>query len=117
MPPEIRIHPVFHVELLEKYMPPQDGQEPPASVPVVVDGHEWEIDEILGGKTRHSRPAMVPSALEDGGQTTEPATHLNHLATLIIVPIDINISQFTLPSTSRVRSVLCSFVVGVVGRH
>jgi hypothetical protein len=40
-------------ELLEKYVPPQESQGTPASVPVIVhvDGHEeWEVDDILGAK-------------------------------------------------------------------
>lgn len=100
MPPEVRIHPVFHVELPEKYMPPQEGQEPPALVPVVVDGYEWEIDEILGAKLDTVGFQVL---WRKGDQTTETARHLNHLATLIIMSIDINISQFTLPSTSLIR--------------
>ena len=74
-------------------MPPQEGQEPPALVPVVVDGYEWEIDEILEAKLDTVGFQVL---WRKGDQTTEPARHLNHLATLIIMSIDINISQFTL---------------------
>ena len=77
LPPEIRIHPVFHVELLEKYVPPQEGQEIPTSVPVIVDGHEeWEVDEISGAKRDIVGQLWFRVLWKMGDQTTEPAIHL-----------------------------------------
>ena len=84
LPPEIRIHPVFHVELLEKYVPPQEGQEIPASVPVIVDGHkEWEVDEILGAKRDAVGQLWFRVIWKMGDQTTEPATHLKDCNAII----------------------------------
>ena len=53
-----RIHPVFHVSLLEPYKP-RDGEEPPKPQPVVVDGaDEWYVEALLNrrewrGKTQY----------------------------------------------------------------
>jgi hypothetical protein len=77
LPPEIRVHPVFHVELLEKYIPPQEGQEPPAAVPVIVEGHEeWEVDKIIGAKRDAMHQLWFRVLWKAGDQTTEPAINL-----------------------------------------
>jgi hypothetical protein len=77
LPPEIRVHPVFHVELLEPYIPPQDGQERPPDVPVLVDGHEeWDVDKILGAKRDAVGQLWFRVLWKAGDQTTEPALHL-----------------------------------------
>ena len=49
LPPAMKIHPVFHVSLLESYKPsaiPGRIQDPPPPV-VINDENEWEIEEIL----------------------------------------------------------------------
>ena len=52
LPPSIRIHPVFHVALLEPYVEnPIPGRDVPQPPPVIVDGDpEWEVASVLDSK-------------------------------------------------------------------
>jgi len=52
LPPSMRIHPVFHVSLLDHVASdPHPGQVITPAPPVVVDGEEeWEVEEILDSK-------------------------------------------------------------------
>jgi len=57
LPPAMKIHPVFHVSLLEPYKPsaiPGRIQEPPPPV-VINDENEWEIEEILDSAVRRRK--------------------------------------------------------------
>jgi hypothetical protein len=57
LPPSMKIHPVFHVALLEPFRPndiPGRVQDPPP--PVIVDDHEeFEVETILDSRTRYGR--------------------------------------------------------------
>ena len=57
LPLRMKIHPVFHVSLLEPYYPniiPGRVQTPPP--PVIVDGFsEYEVKEILDSRIRHNK--------------------------------------------------------------
>ncbi len=60
LPPDLRIHPVFHVSLLRPYMDPASVpyRPPPVTPPpaVSIDGHqEYEVDRILDVRTRYRR--------------------------------------------------------------
>jgi len=50
LPPNIKVHPVFHASKLRKDPNnPLPGQQPDEVLPIVVEGgQEWEIDKILG---------------------------------------------------------------------
>ena len=52
LPPSIRIHPVFHVTLLEPYVGnPFPGRDVPQPPPVIVDGDpEWKVASVLDSK-------------------------------------------------------------------
>jgi hypothetical protein len=54
LPPSMKIHPVFHVSLLEHFRPnniPGRTQDPPP--PITIDNHEeYEVEEILDSRTR-----------------------------------------------------------------
>jgi hypothetical protein len=55
LPPTVKLHPVFHISLLEPTTNteplPRHNQPPPP--PVIVDDHqEWEVEEILDSR-RH----------------------------------------------------------------
>ena len=53
----MKIHPVFHVSLLEPAADdPYPGQPQPAPPPVIVDGEEeWQVDDILDSRMRYRR--------------------------------------------------------------
>jgi len=57
LPSSMKIHPVFHVSLLDAYKPstiPNRIQDPPP--PVVVDDElEWEVEEVLDSKFRRRK--------------------------------------------------------------
>ena len=53
----MKIHPVFHISLLEPYKPstiPGRTREPPP--PIVIDNEEeWEVEEILDSELRRRK--------------------------------------------------------------
>ena len=53
----MRIHPVFHVSLLEHAAnDPYPGQQTPPPPPIEVDGEEeYHVDEILDSRTRYRK--------------------------------------------------------------
>lgn len=58
----MKIHPVFHVCLLEPVaQDPLTGQIQPPPPPVVIDDElEWEVEEILDSRPENPRPASMP---------------------------------------------------------
>lgn len=52
LPKGVRLHPVFHVSMLEPFHPPTiDGQAVPKPTPIEVDGElEWEVSKILDSR-------------------------------------------------------------------
>ncbi len=55
LPPSIKIHPVFHISLLEPYTPstiPGRTQPPPPQI-VINDENEWEVEVILDSSLRY----------------------------------------------------------------
>ena len=62
LPPSIRVHPVFHISLLEKYRPNVTQfrhRTPPRPPPVIINDHplddEYEVEQILDDKTTRQR--------------------------------------------------------------
>ena len=57
LPASMKIHPVFHVSLLEPYKPstiPGRTRDPPPPI-VINDENEWEVEEILDSKLRYRK--------------------------------------------------------------
>jgi hypothetical protein len=53
LPPNFRVHNVFHVCLLRQFK--SDGRFQPPPLPVIIDGEpEYEVESILGHRTRGS---------------------------------------------------------------
>jgi len=82
LPPQMHIHPVFHVSLLEPYREnsfPVRVQPPP--LPVEVEGEEeFEVRSILDSKKEHGRLLYLVDWEGYGPEerTWEPAAHMKH---------------------------------------
>jgi hypothetical protein len=88
LPPTMKVHPVFHVSLLEPVATdPLPGQVQPPPPPVVVDGDlEWEVEEILDSRRRPKKGGKLQYYVKWYGEyqpTWEPAANLQHSAKLI----------------------------------
>lgn len=61
LPPTMKVHPVFHVSLLEPTATdPFDTQQQPEPLPVIVNDHqEWLVEEILDAKLYYRRPRFL----------------------------------------------------------
>ncbi|KAI0998311.1 hypothetical protein K3495_g9883 [Podosphaera aphanis] len=61
LPATMKVHPVFHVSLLEpSATDPLPGQISPPPPPIIVDGEfEYVVEEILDAKHRGSKPFLV----------------------------------------------------------
>jgi len=87
LPPQMHIHPVFHVSLLEPYIPniiPGRTQDPPEAVEV--EGQEeWEVGEVLDSKIQ--RGALFYLVDWEGfgpeDRTWEPAINLENSTELV----------------------------------
>ena len=75
LPPSMKVHPVFHVSLLEPAASdPLPGQTNPPALPIEVDGElHWEVDEILDSRLRRKRLQYLVKWIGDSHPTWEPA--------------------------------------------
>ena len=90
LPPSIRIHPVFHVNLLRPAATsPVPGQRNPPPSPVEVDGlEEWHVEDILDSRwERRGRggPRLKYTVKWIGYDepTEEPAAYLHHAQEIV----------------------------------
>jgi hypothetical protein len=87
LPASMRIHPVFHVSLLEPVRPndiPGRIQDPPP--PVVVDDHEeFEVEEILDSRVRYGKLQYFVHWKDwpISSRTWEPQEHLANAPDLV----------------------------------
>ena len=87
LPPSIRIHPIFHVALLEPYVkntfPGRDVPQPP---PVIVDGEpEWEVASVLDSKFLRGKLYYLVDleGFDESERSWEPAQNLRHATAVI----------------------------------
>ena len=88
LPPTMKVHPVFHVSLLEPVATdPLPGQVQPPPPPVIVDGDlEWEVEEILDSRRKPKKGGKLQYYVKWYGEhqpTWEPASYLQHASKLI----------------------------------
>ncbi len=86
LPNTVKIHPVFHVNLLEKVTPDNFDRAPHPVPPVVVDGQEeWEVEKILNSKRERNRIKYLVRWTGHGQQedSWEPAVHLANAKELL----------------------------------
>jgi len=82
LPPQMRIHPVFHVSLLEPHREnPFPGRRQPPPPPVELeDDVEWEVEEILDSRIQRGKIQYLAHWLGYGHheRTWEPPCHLSN---------------------------------------
>ena len=88
LPPSMKVHPVFHVSLLEPVaIDPLPGQRVPTPPPVEVEGElEWEVGEILDTRRRRGKKGQVQYLIRWTGHdhpTWEPGSFLENAPDLV----------------------------------
>jgi hypothetical protein len=81
LPSAWKIHPVFHVSLLEKVNKDNFNRKPEPVPAIVIDEHEeWEVEEILDFKLRRKKPWYLVKwkGYGEEEQTWEPLSHLDN---------------------------------------
>ena len=82
LPPTMRIHDVFHKDVLSPYMPDEiEGRKQPAPSPVVVDGDtEYEVGMILDARRVRGRLQYKVhwKGYSNAHDSWEPAEHVEH---------------------------------------
>lgn len=81
LPETVRLHPVFHVSLLEPAASdPYPGQRVPPLRPVIVEGEEeWEVEDILDARIRRGKPRYCVKWTGYDAPTWEDARGINGL--------------------------------------
>jgi hypothetical protein len=80
LPPSMKVHPVFHISLLEPASnDPLQGQTQPPPPPTIIAGQqEWDVEEILEARTRYRKPHFLVKWTGHQEPTWEPPEHLNN---------------------------------------
>src|SRR5262249_49003354 len=85
LPKSMKIHPVFHVSLLEPAATdPLDGQRAPTSLPIVIDGeNEWEVEEILNSRYYRGDFQYLIKWVEFTDPSWQPYSYITHCDELL----------------------------------
>ena len=88
LPSAWKIHPVFHISLLEPASPPFPGTAQPPPEPVEVQDHlEWEVNKILDSRQRGKKIQYLvewTGYQDDTDKTSwEPASNLTNCVELV----------------------------------
>ena len=87
LPSHMRIHPVFHVSLLEPWVPSSiPGRVVPPQPPLeLVDGPEFEVEAILDSKIMRNKLYYLVDWLgySPSDRTWEPVENLNNASELV----------------------------------
>lgn len=82
LPDSMKIHPVFHVSLLEPYTAPLDSKESPSVPdPIIINGElEYEVETILDSRIKHNRLEYLVKWMgyETVDSTWEPVQNLTN---------------------------------------
>jgi hypothetical protein len=85
LPPDLRIHPVFHVSLLRPYQDPTKIEHRPLNTPpppaVTIEGHqEYEVEQILDQRIRFHRKEFLTKwvGYPEYDATWEPEANLKN---------------------------------------
>ena len=82
LPPQMRIHPVFHVSLLHPYCANTiPGRTQPPPPPIVIEGQEeYEVEEILDSRKRNGRLEYYIDWVghPSSARSWKPVAHLTH---------------------------------------
>ena len=84
-PNTVRLHPVFHVSLLEHAASdPFPGQVSPPPPAVLVDGEEeWEVESVLDSRTHYRRLQYLVKWKGYDMPTWQPASDLEHATDIV----------------------------------
>jgi hypothetical protein len=85
LPPQMNIHPVFHVSLLEPASNnPLQGQKQPNPPPVIIDNEEeYEVEDILDSRRRYRRVEYLVKWVGDYEPTWQPHWDLTHVTDVL----------------------------------
>lgn len=85
LPPSMKVHPVFHVSLLEPaHSDPLPGQKQPNPPPVIIEGEEeYEVEEILDSRIRYRRLEYLVKWSGDYEPTWQPHHDLANSPALV----------------------------------
>ena len=88
LPPSLKVHPVFHVSLLDRYNESDiPGRVQPSPPPVIVENQlEYEVEEVLDSRLLHNRLFYLVKwkGYPVSDNSWEPVSHLGNCKDLLV---------------------------------